>query len=165
MRRKGQASQRQCSFRMPGPQPETQTMKTLLPVDGSPYTQKAIDYLNSHPDLLASTCALTILTVLPAISLRIHGTADRAMVTEIYEEDAAKILEPARERLAAHYPNVNALWKVGMPAQVIAAHAEAEGTDLIVMGTHGHGALGNLVMGSVATKVLARCQTPVLLIR
>lgn len=140
-------------------------MKTLLPVDGSPYTRKAIDYLNQHPDLLASTCTLTILTVLPPMSLRVHGTADQAMITEIYEEDAAKILDPAQEQLTTHYPNVRALWKVGMPAQVIAAQAEAEGMDLIVMGTHGHGALGNLVMGSVATKVLARCKTPVLLIR
>jgi nucleotide-binding universal stress UspA family protein len=33
------------------------------------------------------------------------------------------------------------------------------------MGSHGHGALGNLVMGSVATQVLANCQVPLLLVR
>jgi nucleotide-binding universal stress UspA family protein len=33
------------------------------------------------------------------------------------------------------------------------------------MGSHGHGSLSNLVLGSVATKVLAQCGTPVLLIR
>jgi hypothetical protein len=33
------------------------------------------------------------------------------------------------------------------------------------MGSHGHGTLTNLVMGSVATKVLAHCKTPVLLVR
>jgi nucleotide-binding universal stress UspA family protein len=33
------------------------------------------------------------------------------------------------------------------------------------MGSHGHGSLGNLVIGSVATKVMAQCRTPVLLIR
>jgi nucleotide-binding universal stress UspA family protein len=37
--------------------------------------------------------------------------------------------------------------------------------DLLMMGSHGHGTLTNLVMGSVATKVLARCSTPVLLVR
>jgi nucleotide-binding universal stress UspA family protein len=35
----------------------------------------------------------------------------------------------------------------------------------VMMGTHGHGPLGNLVMGSVATKVLASCEVPVLLVR
>lgn len=37
--------------------------------------------------------------------------------------------------------------------------------DLLVMGSHGHGALGNLVMGSVATKVMATCTTPILIVR
>jgi nucleotide-binding universal stress UspA family protein len=34
-----------------------------------------------------------------------------------------------------------------------------------VMGSHGHSTLGSLVMGSVASKVLAHCRAPVLLIR
>jgi nucleotide-binding universal stress UspA family protein len=33
------------------------------------------------------------------------------------------------------------------------------------MGSHGHGSLGNLVMGSVATKVMAHTKVPVLLVR
>jgi nucleotide-binding universal stress UspA family protein len=37
--------------------------------------------------------------------------------------------------------------------------------DLVVMGSHGHSALANLVMGSVATQVLAHCKVPVLLVR
>jgi len=33
------------------------------------------------------------------------------------------------------------------------------------MGTHGHSSLGNVILGSVASGVLARCKVPVLLIR
>jgi len=33
------------------------------------------------------------------------------------------------------------------------------------MGSRGQGALSNLVLGSVAMKVLARCTVPVLLVR
>jgi nucleotide-binding universal stress UspA family protein len=36
---------------------------------------------------------------------------------------------------------------------------------MIAMGTHGHTALANLVMGSVATKVLAVSKIPVLLMK
>jgi len=36
---------------------------------------------------------------------------------------------------------------------------------LVMMGSHGHGALANLVTGSVATKVLALSKVPVLLVR
>jgi nucleotide-binding universal stress UspA family protein len=34
-----------------------------------------------------------------------------------------------------------------------------------VMGSHGHGSIGNLVMGSVATQVLSHSKVPVLLVR
>jgi nucleotide-binding universal stress UspA family protein len=34
-----------------------------------------------------------------------------------------------------------------------------------MMGSHGHGELANLVLGSTAMQVLARCRTPVLLVR
>ena len=56
-------------------------------------------------------------------------------------------------------------WKVGQAGELIAKFADAGKYDLLVMGSHGHGALGNLVMGSVATKVLANCGVPVLLVR
>jgi nucleotide-binding universal stress UspA family protein len=36
---------------------------------------------------------------------------------------------------------------------------------MIALGTHGHTALANLVMGSVATSVLARSKMPVLFLK
>ena len=54
---------------------------------------------------------------------------------------------------------------MGPAAELIAATADKGGFDLLVLGSHGQGSLVNLVMGSVATKVLAQCQTPTLLIR
>jgi nucleotide-binding universal stress UspA family protein len=55
--------------------------------------------------------------------------------------------------------------QVGPVAKVIAALADKDRFDLLVMGSHGHGRLGALVMGSVATKVLASCRTPALIVR
>ena len=53
----------------------------------------------------------------------------------------------------------------GDPADRIVASAADRQADLIVMGTHGQGALGKLLLGSVSTQVLARCTVPVLLVR
>ena len=50
-------------------------------------------------------------------------------------------------------------------AETIAALADKGKYDLLMMGSHGQGSLGNLVLGSVATKVMALCDTPVLLVR
>jgi nucleotide-binding universal stress UspA family protein len=54
---------------------------------------------------------------------------------------------------------------VGDPAEQIQAYVEKNGIDMIVMGSHGHGAFLNLIMGSVSTKVLAMTTVPVLLVR
>ena len=51
------------------------------------------------------------------------------------------------------------------PAHAIPASAREEGADLIVMATHGRGALMRAIVGSVADKVVRTARVPVLLIR
>lgn len=57
------------------------------------------------------------------------------------------------------------LVKWGKAADVIVEESEKRNCDLIVMGTHGHGILGDVVMGSTAKKVLKRSEKPVLIIK
>lgn len=52
-----------------------------------------------------------------------------------------------------------------MPAQTIVNYARETGVDLIVMGTHGRGALTHLLMGSVAERVVRLAGCPVLVVR
>jgi nucleotide-binding universal stress UspA family protein len=51
------------------------------------------------------------------------------------------------------------------PAVTIVETAVTERCELIVMGSHGHGALGQLFLGSVATRVAATCSVPLLIVR
>ena len=51
------------------------------------------------------------------------------------------------------------------PAEEITRQAAAQGIDLIVMGTHGRGAMAQLLMGSVAEKVVRTAPCPVLTVR
>ena len=51
------------------------------------------------------------------------------------------------------------------PAASIVEHAKTASTDLIVMGTHGRGAVAHLLMGSVAEKVVRTAPCPVLTVR
>jgi nucleotide-binding universal stress UspA family protein len=51
------------------------------------------------------------------------------------------------------------------PSHEIVALAEAHRCDLIFMGSHGHSGLGQLLLGSVTSKVLATCRIPVLVYR
>ena len=62
-------------------------------------------------------------------------------------------------------PDAKTSAKVGHAGETISKTADSGKFDLVVMGSHGHGTLGKLVMGSVATQVLAHCKVPVLLVR
>jgi nucleotide-binding universal stress UspA family protein len=54
---------------------------------------------------------------------------------------------------------------VGVAAEQIVRFAKRQGAGVIVMGTHGHGALARAVLGSVAERVVPRAHCPVLTVR
>jgi nucleotide-binding universal stress UspA family protein len=62
-------------------------------------------------------------------------------------------------------PTKAAVATSGSPAYAIVDYAREHGIDLIVMGTHGRGALAHLMMGSVAERVVRLASCPVLTVR
>jgi len=53
----------------------------------------------------------------------------------------------------------------GEPGEAIVEAAEAESADLIVVGTHGRGAVGRLFLGSVSDHVVRHARCPVMVVR
>jgi nucleotide-binding universal stress UspA family protein len=74
-------------------------------------------------------------------------------------------LQQCQSRLAAEGLEVSTHLASGEPADEILAYAEKIGCDLIVMATHGHGFLADVVLGSVTREIRHRTDIPVLLIR
>lgn len=140
-------------------------MKLLLAVDGSAYTKKMLAYLATHDEFLNTSSDVTALTIQGALPPRARAAVGKEVVDAYYADEAAKVLQPVSKFLARHGVQLKTAWKVGPAGETIAKFAEAGKFDLLVMGSHGHSAFGNLVMGSVATKVLATCTVPVLLVR
>jgi hypothetical protein len=58
--------------------------------------------------------------------------------------------------------NPVALCRVGKPAAEILDYARAASADLIVAGSHGHGAIANMILGSVAGRLVRQAPCPVL---
>jgi nucleotide-binding universal stress UspA family protein len=141
-------------------------MKILVPVDGSAYTKRMLGYLAAHDEWLGGSHAYTIVHCVPAVPPRAAAVIDPAALKSFYEEEAEKVFKPIRTFFAKKPAlSVTFVSKSGPAADNIAALAEKGRFDLIVMGSHGKGTLTNLIMGSVATKVLAHCKVPVLLVR
>lgn len=140
-------------------------MRILLAVDGSAYTRKMLEYLGSHQHWLAASNEYTALTVNAPLPPHAAKMLSKDVVAGYFDEEAQKVLAPVREFLTGHGINVDCIDKVGPIGETISRVADEGGYDLLVMGTRGHSALAKLVMGSVATQVLAGSKVPVLLIR
>lgn len=140
-------------------------MKILLAVDGSAYTKKMLAYLATHESLFSPANEYVLFTVQAPFPARVKSAVGADLTRKYHEEEAEKVLSPSFKFLVRHGLNPSSSWKLGHPGDAISKMADSGKFDLVVMGSHGHGALGNLVMGSIATQVLAHCKVPLLLVR
>ena len=140
-------------------------MKILLAVDGSSYTNKMLAYLTTHNELFSTNNEYTAFTVQAALPPRARAAVGKDIVAKYHLDEAEKVLAPVAKFLLRHGIDAKSSWKTGHAGETIANMADSGAFDLLVMGSHGHGTLVNLVMGSVATQVLAHCKVPVLLVR
>jgi nucleotide-binding universal stress UspA family protein len=146
-------------------------MKIIVAIDGSACSVKAVEYLAKHLNWFQGSPELTLVHVhhpIPggvAVS-RARAIAGDAVVDEHYREESKAQMAAAEKVLTEQNIPFRSEYVVSSDiAREIDHHARKLGADLVVMGSHGHGALTNVVMGSVATKVLAMAHCPVLIIR
>ena len=139
-------------------------MKVLLPVDGSAYTKRMLAWVAAHDEFFDAQTEFTALTVVAELPRR-GGLFELGDAKSYYDGCADEVLKPVRAFIAQKGWCARFEQRIGPAAEHIAEAATKEEFNLIVLGSHGHSALLNLVLGSVATGVLARCKTPVLLIR
>jgi nucleotide-binding universal stress UspA family protein len=142
-------------------------MKILIAVDGSTHALAAAAALADRIMWFRDAPKLTLLHAHPPIPYKAAVVANvgRESIAKYYDEESTAALADARQLLDARGIAHGVEKCVGDPADEIVRHASAQGFDLVVMGTHGHTALANLVMGSVATRVLARSKVPVMFMK
>ncbi|HEY6905013.1 MAG TPA: universal stress protein [Candidatus Acidoferrales bacterium] len=88
--------------------------------------------------------------------------ADR--LTEMSEQAARHLVATFRERTTIR-SGVREFVESGNPASKIIEVANTWHADLIVMGSHGRGKMGGLLMGSVSQEVLHHAPCPVLVVQ
>ncbi|WP_395669893.1 universal stress protein [Rhodoferax sp.] len=140
-------------------------MKILLAIDGSEFSKRLLVYVCNHASLFGKDHQYTLLNVQTALPSRARSALGKEVVEGYYAEESGKVISAADKFLLRHGIGSKGLAKVGPAASTIAKVASQGRYDLLVMGSHGHGALATLVMGSVATQVVAQCKVPVLLVR
>jgi nucleotide-binding universal stress UspA family protein len=140
-------------------------MKIIVAVDGSKYTKKAVAYLSANREMLGEDQAVQLLNVQMPLPAHISRFLGAETVRAYHDSEAAKALAPAEKLFKQQGISFTSKVVTGHPAEEIVNYAKKQKARLIVMGTHGHGALGRVLMGSVAQKVVADSDLPVLLIQ
>jgi len=113
---------------------------------------------------------LHLLHVVEPLSLKTFGVEPSGALAPLVQadlEDAARkqLDEMLMDSDGSGPPTRRELVTAVSPAAAILEYAREEGIDLIVIGTHGRGALAHLLMGSVAERVVRLAPCPVLTVR
>ena len=140
-------------------------MKILLAVDGSEFTNRMLDFVTTKSHWPGPDNEFVVFHCVPPWPHRAAAFEKLDVVTSYYREDAESVLEPVRRVIELSGLHATYRHIVGGAARAISEMAQREGFDLVVIGSHGQGAMANIVLGSVTTAVLALCKTPVLVIR
>ncbi len=141
-------------------------MKILLAVDGSAAADRAATKLVESLAWYAVTPEVDVITVhLPVPRVGgMHRVVSDAQIDSYYADECANALKSVAGILDAAGVSYRTHTAIGQPAQVIVERARQLRSDLICMGTRGHGAVGAMVLGSVARDVVAQSPVPVTLV-
>jgi len=138
--------------------------KILVPIDASESAQHAARYaaalVNDNPAI-----QLHLLNVQEPLEVRAHAYLSQQEVKAIQSADSQRVMQPVMQLLDDADIPYRTEWRIGDIASTIAAYADEIGCESIVMGTRGLGPVGNLVMGSVAYKVVHLVKVPVTLVK
>ncbi len=137
--------------------PENIYKKILLPLDGSAYSEKAVD--DAIFIAKASNAEIMLLTVVEN-SFLIGLPADNTTreINELLENEAQKNIDKIKEKLGG-IP-IKTIIEEGSPAEAILKTIKKENIDLVIMGSSGKKGFEKFIIGSVTDKVVnsARCK-------
>ena len=140
-------------------------MKILLAVDDSKCAMRAVTHVIDNVGMFGPDPEIHLLHVERPLPGRATAAAGRTVVQSYYLEQSTKALSRASRALTRSGIQYKPVHLIGDPGETIAAYSKREKFPLVVIGSHGQGALSSMVLGSVAHKVLALCDTPALIIR
>ena len=140
--------------------PLTRGEKILVAVDGSPFSDLAVDQAIS----LGGICNSEIF-VISVVDLYPEQMEVAPALVEKMSEEVRTYLDKAKEKVdKADIPCETIVHMGGKPHEFIVQEAKEKGIDLIVMGTHGRTGIRRILMGSVARNVIGHAPCPVLVV-
>ncbi len=140
-------------------------MKVLVPIDGSLYSKKAVDFLTKVKSLKQHTKAIYLLNVQKKLPEMAREKLKTGVIGGLYDLEFRSVIKPAKKKLEDAGYKVKVRLAYGKATDKIIDTAKDMKASLIVMGSHGHTPVKGLLLGSKTSAVLASCDLPMLVIR
>jgi nucleotide-binding universal stress UspA family protein len=138
-------------------------MKTILaPIDLSDAAAGVTSEARALAGILGGKVHLLHVVPPPVVINEYSPEAERLADEE--KLSAEQSLEHWQRRLAEAGVDADSSLRHGPPVMTILDEAARTGADYIVMGSHGHGALYNLLVGGTASGVIQRSPCPVVVV-
>jgi nucleotide-binding universal stress UspA family protein len=139
----------------------------LVPTDFSDASEAALKYGKAFAGAFGASLHIVHVIEEPygqPWAVEAYGFSLASLQDEWIKEAQARIATAVTDEEKAALRAVTAT-VLGHPVMEILRYADEQRIDLIVMGTHGRGPLGHMVLGSVAERVVRRAPCPVLTVR
>ena len=141
----------------------------LVPFDGSPTSEKALDEAIRLARLTGAR--LRLLHVVDELSY-VNGfeTATNYIneIVPLMQAAGEKLLALARQKAVDQGVDTDSVLLVGGPGRIcehVAEQARSAKADLIVVGSHGRRGIGRVLLGSDAEQIVRTAPVPVLVVR
>jgi len=138
----------------------------LVPIDFSDYSKNALRYAVSMAEQYSASIHL-IYVIEPMIYPADLGFGQVVMpgVEEELRMKSENELQGLLEREIGSHVHGDAIVRLGRPHQEILTEAEEKNIDLIILATHGHSGVEQILFGSTAMRVVRLAKCPVLIMR
>ncbi|MFT3990121.1 MAG: universal stress protein [Luteolibacter sp.] len=138
----------------------------------------AVDFSNSTPGVIDMAVSMAqrfhtslhlFHTVEPQPAYTAYGfTPDEFPAMNVYQNEALRRakrhMEHLHSKVALELPDVVSELVEGSPLHQLCDYVKKSGADLVILGSHGHGVMASLLLGSVAEGMVRKAAVPVLII-
>jgi len=139
-------------------------MNIVLAVDDGPHSRHMLAWLGAHPQWLSGAHRYAVVHAQAPVPHGLRPLLNDSQLVARRHAEAAEVFRPIRAFLDRHGIRAEFIPQEGPAAGVINEQAARWNADLVVMGSRGHGPVGQLALGSVAARVLASSTVPVLVV-
>ncbi|MBF6990731.1 MULTISPECIES: universal stress protein [Cupriavidus] len=136
----------------------------VLATDGSAFSDAAARFV-AEGKLLQTGFTVHVVHVAPEVSGQVRAFVSKETIDDWHKEASDKAMAGVSEILKTAGVPFEQHALHGFAPERIVAYARSVNAEAIVMGTHGRGSFFDAVIGSVAGRVLAQADCPVLLVK